>query len=622
MLHPRVSKKGFLFLILFLSQLLNSCAGPDRMQAQAERKTRVWPSAPAAPRISFVKEIDFSQDIKRDLGWWDRVKEIFTGSTRTGIVRAYGLTVNDQGKLMVADPGGRLVHIYNLTDRKYFTLPHRKDSLRLLSPIDLDEDSSGRVYVSDSAAKQVYVFNPKGRFETAFGEFMRPAGLAVHNGLSRIYVVDTKGHRVRVYSTLGEYLFDFGERGQGPGEFNYPTNICLDREEKVYITDAMNFRVQVFDTEGRFLYTFGAAGDGPGSFSKPRGIGVDSEGHIYVADASFDNVQIFDHLGQTLLYFGSPGQGPGEFYLPAGIAVDRQDRIYVADSFNQRIQVFQYLKKEAAIEEISKIPSSLLLIGSAGDAFFVIEKSTQTLFRFEKQGEKVNLVHTYPFRVGKKTAEFFPPQIGLLQEGIYFSIQKTVLDEREIHLESFPTRSDEPASQIRISSREQPGLDVYGFPEKDPPFPLVIQEGFSGIKAGIRIYTTPVIVRDEMVLVDENRVREEQSEILGFVNSWKECWERLDINCYMDHYSRAFHSNRMDWQDWKEYKRSVFAQRMESQVTLKPVHMFKDGQTVLLTFLQSYRSPDYRDLGTKRIVIERQDSDWKIIQEEWRPYER
>ncbi len=70
----------------------------------------------------------------------------------------------------------------------------------------------------------------------------------------------------------------------GRAQFNFPTNIARGADGRLYVTDTMNFRVQIFDAKGRFLRNFGQLGDGSGDFDKPKGIAVDSDGHIYVVE--------------------------------------------------------------------------------------------------------------------------------------------------------------------------------------------------------------------------------------------------------------------------------------------------------------------------------------------------
>ncbi len=353
----RVPSGNRIGLTVLLTLSLTACAGQVQMPTEPTPPaplTRVWPAPPERPRITLVREIQLPRDIRQKPSAWRKIVEFIAGKEpQPTLVRPYGVTVDPGERLLVADTGAQRVHIFDLNSGLYEKLPHPKDDLRLLSPIDVQVDGSGRIYVSDSEARKVHIFNAEGRLEKSLAGFERPTGLAVNKSLGQLLVVDTKAQQIHVFSTAGERLFSFGRRGGGNGEFNFPTNICLDRRGNIYITDSMNFRVQVFDPKGNFLSRFGKAGDGPGRFSKPRGIAVDSDGHIYVSDASFDNIQIFNIQGQILLYFGAPGVSPGEFYMPAGITIDASNRIFVADSYNHRIQVFQYLKPDLESEKSS-----------------------------------------------------------------------------------------------------------------------------------------------------------------------------------------------------------------------------------------------------------------------------
>ena len=61
--------------------------------------------------------------------------------------------------------------------------------------------------------------------------------------LEELYIVDSYGHFVHVYSTKGEPLFTFGKRGDKDGEFNFSSNIAVERKtDNVYVVDTQNFR--------------------------------------------------------------------------------------------------------------------------------------------------------------------------------------------------------------------------------------------------------------------------------------------------------------------------------------------------------------------------------------------
>ena len=306
----------------------------------------VWPLPPDEPRIRFVDMISSSLDFGKSSGG---VSAAFFGEENIeGFSKPYGVAVDRDGKIYVTDIGR--VFIIDLQKKDYELLGTEAGSGRLAIPIGITVARDGRVFVTDTAQDRVFVYSGK-KFVTALGktgELQSPSGVALDEARGLIYIVDSRKHMVFVYS-LKDYakIREFGQRGGGPGEFNFPTNITVDSDGKVYVVDTANFRIQIFDPEGKYLKTIGALGDSPGSLARPKGVGVDSEGHIYVVDTAFQNFQIFDQEGNVLLFVGGAGFGPGKFALPAGLAIDAQDRIYVVDQMPANLQIFQYIGDKA-----------------------------------------------------------------------------------------------------------------------------------------------------------------------------------------------------------------------------------------------------------------------------------
>lgn len=324
--------------ILLLSLLLSvSCA-----HVQPKPVDLVWPLPPEEPRFKYVEAIA----TKRDLGisGWERFLDaVFGLDPGLRPLKPWGVTTDDDGKIYVTDTTGA-VFVYDKKERKVYLMGNRGEG-KLAVPLGITYDGYGKIWVADGVQNRVCAFNKEGDLVLAIGksgEFGKPAGVAVNKQAKRVYISDTGKHLIRAYDLEGKFLFQFGQRGENKGEFNFPASIAADAG-RVYVTDQMNFRVQVFDKDGKFLLTFGMVGDRPGMFSRPKGIAVDSEGHIYVVDAAFDNFQIFDKDGRILMFVGHGGGGPGEFSLPAGIHIDDKDKVYVVDQLARRVQIIQYL---------------------------------------------------------------------------------------------------------------------------------------------------------------------------------------------------------------------------------------------------------------------------------------
>lgn len=267
------------------------------------------------------------------------------GEGRPEITRPYATTQDSTGRLLVADPGQKGVHLYDFEKRKYQFLKGPRGR-ELESPMDVACDTNDDIYVADSVRRQIYIFNTKGKFVRTIGgaDLQRPTGMVLDRAGRRLYLADTLRHQVLVLALDGSLMHAIGRRGAAPGEFNFPTAITL-AGGNLYVVDAMNFRIQSFSADGRFRGAFGKLGVQSGTLNRPKGIAADTDGHIYVADALFETVQVFDTEGRLLYYFGSTGSGPGNFQLPAGVYITSRNIIYVADSLNRRVQVFRYTRQ-------------------------------------------------------------------------------------------------------------------------------------------------------------------------------------------------------------------------------------------------------------------------------------
>lgn len=301
-------------------------------------------------KLTFLRTLQTDRDVRGKPGFFTRVFDLVVGAPDLHfLVRPYSVVEDSRGRVIVTDPGAHGVHIFDTAQLKYkFIERVDKSKDAMLAPQCVAVDNKDNIYVTDSLAGKVFVFNADGKYQRAIGSikggegfFKRPTGIAIDDAEQHIYVTDTLRNKIYVLAMNGEVLKTIGKEGTQPGEFNYPTELRLDGKD-LMVVDAMNFRVQVLDRSGQFQYAVGAIGDGAGTMFRPKGIGIDSEGHLYVVEGSLNMVQVFDRQGQLLYYFGRQGTGFGDFRLPTGLFIDRNDRVLVVDSYNHRVQMFQY----------------------------------------------------------------------------------------------------------------------------------------------------------------------------------------------------------------------------------------------------------------------------------------
>ena len=112
-------------------------------------------------------------------------------------------------------------------------------------PTGVALSSDERVYVSDGNNRRVQVFGLDGEFKAFVDTSGIPRGIAIDNQ-DRVYVVDAGAHSIEIYDLEGTRLTQFGGRGMGPGQFNYPNYVALDDRPKIYVSDRENDQVQVW----------------------------------------------------------------------------------------------------------------------------------------------------------------------------------------------------------------------------------------------------------------------------------------------------------------------------------------------------------------------------------------
>lgn len=222
-----------------------------------------------------------------------------------------------------------------------------------IMPHGLTIDGSDNVWVTDVGRHQVFKFTHDGRLLLTVGTAGVPGADSTHFNLptdiavlsdGSFYVSDGYANsRVIKFSPAGKFLFQWGTKGAGPGQFDLPHAITTDANGNVYVADRSNARVQVFDAKGEFLSEWKNS-----KLGRPYSVAIGKTGDAFVVDGGDqpdsppDRSRAFRlSLGGNIeKTFGSFGNYDGQFRLAHDIAVASDGSVYVVDAWGMRVQKF------------------------------------------------------------------------------------------------------------------------------------------------------------------------------------------------------------------------------------------------------------------------------------------
>jgi DNA-binding beta-propeller fold protein YncE len=222
---------------------------------------------------------------------------------------------------------------------------------KLQRPIGVLVDS-GNVYVADSAARRVEVFDIQGNYKYSIGasQTVIPLNVAKNPKNGEIWVTDRRLRSIMRFTPAGKYLGDFNPnlpKSQLPtfqtrGVEWAPVALAFAPDGTLFVTDVLKaHRLLIFNPDGTFRRSVGDTGmvvdasQLPGVFQFPNGV-VYHKGLVYVTDSNNRRVQIFDANGNFKSIIVTQGLPRGIDFLQR-FSSDRPstpDRMVVVDTLS------------------------------------------------------------------------------------------------------------------------------------------------------------------------------------------------------------------------------------------------------------------------------------------------
>ena len=165
----------------------------------------------------------------------------FNGQHRTvmnGFKSPSGVSFDASGRLWIADTGNSRVICFDLRSGEF--LGGYDKTAGLIRPTYVLCGPSGAVYITDSATQEVICFQNGSRVSQR--KLQAPQQLAL-DAEGRLYVAESGANRLHVFDAQGSSLITFDTPSARFGSFKQPAGVAIGPNGEIYVSDTLNHRI-------------------------------------------------------------------------------------------------------------------------------------------------------------------------------------------------------------------------------------------------------------------------------------------------------------------------------------------------------------------------------------------
>lgn len=286
------------------------------------------------------------------------------------------------------------------------------------------------------------------------------------------------------------FLYEFGEKGEGEGQFSKKLFTAFDNDGGIYITDTENYKILKLNETGGFLSEIKVTESSDFRFINPTSITIGLDKSIYVMDWTLIHItgtntpKIFNYgpcihkfdgngvyittipiqdLSQRLdtLEAAAPGlddEGKYALIIPNGdtkrnflLTIDSQDNLYICDDGiiykldSKGVLIDKFTISQPGVGQVIK-PTDLTIDKS--ENLYIIDEAGHRVIKYDSSGKFIKSIGEY----GDEIGQFIEPfKIATLQDGSLLIADKAKF--LKDFLSTLPKRLHDPTPRYDGFSR-------------------------------------------------------------------------------------------------------------------------------------------------------------------------
>ncbi|MCG9126552.1 NHL repeat-containing protein [Candidatus Poribacteria bacterium] len=289
-----------------------------------------------------------------------------------------------------------------------------------------------------------------------------------------------------------EYTFsyEFGQKGEGDGQFSKKLFTAFDKDGEIYITDTENYKILKYSATGRFLSEIKGTDSSDFRFINPTSITIGTDKSIYVMDWTLIHIlgtkdpKIFNYgpcihkfdqngfyvksillmeLNKRLdtLEAATPGlddEGKYALIIPNGdtkrdflLTIDSKENLYVYDDGfiykldSEGIRIKKFTISQPGVGQVIK-PSDITVDKS--ENLYIVDEIGNRVIKFDSSGKFLWSIGSY----GDESGQFIKPfKITSLKDGSLLIADKAKY--LKDFLSTLPKRLHDPTPQYEGFSK-------------------------------------------------------------------------------------------------------------------------------------------------------------------------